>query len=87
MAAAVNLIDDIDAARRPVEEDRTTMQRGRIKRGIAVMLGSPSGDVAVIDYLDLPGMRVTHPYGGATFAGLALAAEFGGVVRDRRPEI
>ena len=51
------------------------------------MLGSPSGDVAVIDYLDLPGMRVTHPYGGATFAGLALAAEFGGVVRDRRPEI
>ena len=51
------------------------------------MFRSPSGDVAVIDYLDLAGLRMTRPHEWTTFDGLAPATEFGGVVCDRRPEI
>ena len=63
------------------------MRGRRVKRGIAVVFRGPSGDVAVIDYLDLAGLRMTRPHERTAFAGLAPAAELGGVVRDRRPEI
>ena len=63
------------------------MQGPRVKRGIPVVLSRPSGNVAVIEHLDLASMRMTHPHEGTTFTGLAPATEFGGVVRDRRPEI
>ena len=61
VAAALDLVDDVDAARRPVQQHRATMQRRRIKRGVAVMLGSPSGDVAVVDDLDLSGIAHDAP--------------------------
>ena len=61
--------------------------RRRVKRSVAVMFGSPSRDVAVVDYLDLPGLCMTHPHEGAALAGLAPTVELSGVVRDRRPEI
>ena len=87
VASALDLVDDVDAARRPVQQHRATMQRRRVKRGVAVVFRGPPGDVAVIDHLDLTGVRMTHPHERAALAGLAPAAEFGGVVRDRRPEI
>src|SRR6266851_842993 len=87
VTAALDLIDDVDAARCPVQQHGATMHSWRVKRGVAVVFGSPSGDVTVIDYLDLAGVCMTHPHEGATFAGLVPATEFGGVVRDRRSEI
>ena len=87
VAAAVDLVDDVDAARCPVQQNRATMQRRRVKRGVTVVLSGPPGDVAVVDYLDLAGMCMAHPHEGTAFAGLAPAAELDGVVRDRRPEI
>ena len=59
----------------------------RVKRDVPVVLSRPSGDVAVIEYLDLAIMRMAHPHEGTAFTGLAPATEFGGVVRYRRPEI
>jgi hypothetical protein len=35
------------------------VQRRRVKREVTVMFGRPSRDVAVIDYLEFPGMRMT----------------------------
>jgi hypothetical protein len=51
------------------------------------VLSGPPGDVAVIDNLDLAGLRMTCPHEGTALARLAPAVELGGVVRDRRPEI
>src|SRR2546423_5603683 len=63
------------------------MRCRRVERGVAVVLRGPSGDVAVIDDLDLTTMRMTCPHEGTALAGLAPAVEFGSVVRDRRPEV
>jgi hypothetical protein len=60
------------------------MQGRRVERGAPVALSRPSGDVAIIEYLDLASTRVTHPHEKTAFVGLAPATEFGGVVRDRR---
>ena len=62
MGTAVDHVDDVDAARRPVQRVCSTVQRERIERGVAVMLGGPVGDVAVIEDLDsracvCPGQR------------------------------
>jgi hypothetical protein len=87
VAATVNLIDDVNAARCPIEEHRAAMQGRRVERGVPVALSRPSGDVAIIEYLDLASMRVTHPHEGTTFANPAPAAALGGVARNRRPGI
>ena len=87
VAAAFDLVDDVDAARRPVQQNRATMQCRRVERGVAVVLGSPSRDVAVIDDLDLAGIGLAHPHEGAAVAGLVPAAELDGVVCERRSEI
>src|SRR5271165_678664 len=63
------------------------MQSRRVKAGVPVVLSGPSGDVAVVEYLDLASKRMTFPREQAGCGGLAPAAEFGRVVRDRRPEI
>ena len=85
VVAAVDLIDDVDAARCLVQQHRAPMQGRRVKGGVPVVLSRPSGDVAVIEYLDLASTRMTHPHEGTAFAGLAPATEFGDVVRDSRP--
>lgn len=35
--AALDLVDDVDSARHPVQPDRATVPRGRVKRQIAVV--------------------------------------------------
>jgi hypothetical protein len=87
VAATVNLIDDVNAARCAIQEHRAAMQGRRVERGVPVALSRPSGDVAIIEYLDLASMRVTRPHEGITFAKPAPAAAFGGVACDRRPGI
>src|SRR5690348_7286389 len=87
VAAPVNLVDDVDAARCPVQQHRAAMQGRRVKRAIPVVFCRPSGDIAVIEYLDIAGLHMTRPRERTAFAGLAPATEFGGVMRDRRPEI
>ena len=71
VVAAVDLIDDVDAARCPVQEHRTSMQGRRVKRGVPVVLSRPSGDVAVIEYLDLASTRMTHRHEGTAHGARA----------------
>ena len=59
--AALDFIDDIDAARCPVQQHRATMQSGRVERSVAVVLSRPPGDVAVVDYLHLPACAHDSP--------------------------
>ena len=87
VAASFDHIDDVNAARGPVQQHRAAMPGRRVERGVAVVFGGPARDVAVVNHLNLMGLRMMGPRERATFAGLAPAAEFGGVVRDRRPEI
>ena len=87
VATALDLVGDVDAARCPVQQHRPAMQGGRVKRGVAVVLSRPRGDVAVIDYFHFPGMCMAGPHKRAAFARLAPATELGGVVRDRRAEV
>jgi hypothetical protein len=63
------------------------MQSRRIKPGVPVVLSGPSGDVTVIEYLDLASKRTAFPHEQTVCGRLAPAAEFGRVVRDRRPEV
>src|SRR5262249_42016102 len=81
VAVAGNLIDDVDAARRPVQKHPPAKQRRRARRSVAIMLGGPAGDVAVVEYLDLMRPHMTPPHERAAAAGVAAAAEFGCVVR------
>ena len=76
-AAAVDLVDDVDAARGPVEQHRAAVQSRRIKRGVPVMFSCPSGNVTVIEHLDLAGMRMTHPHEEPAVAELPPAAGSG----------
>ena len=87
VAAALDLIDDVNAARGPVQQHRTTVHDRRIERGVTVVLGGPPDKVAVVDDLDLARPRMPHPHERAALTRLVLPAELGGVVRDRRPEV
>ena len=42
VAAAVDLVDDLDAARGPVQPDRATVPGRRVERRVAVVLGGPA---------------------------------------------
>ena len=87
MVAAVDLIDDLDRARDPVEPDRATVPGRRPELQVAVMLGGPPGDLPGVGDLDLPAVRMTQPQEGPAFAGLVLPAQFDRVVRDSGAEI
>src|SRR5580658_3724860 len=63
------------------------MQSRRVKAGVPVVLSGPSGDVAVVEHLDLASRRMTLSHEQAGSGELTPATEFGRVVRDRRPEI
>ena len=63
------------------------MQGRRVKRGVATVLGGPPGDVAVVDDLDLPGIRVPRPEERAALGGGVLATELHSVVRECGPEV
>ena len=41
MTVAVDLIDDVDGARRPVEPNRATVVHGWLERQVAVVLSDP----------------------------------------------
>ena len=83
VVTAADFVDDIDAARDPVEPDAATVPRGRLERQVAVVLGGPRRDLAGVGDVDLPGLRVTQPEEGAAVAGLVPAIDLRGVVRDR----
>jgi hypothetical protein len=87
MTAAVDLIDDVDTARRTVEPNRATVMHGRLERQVTVVLSGPRGGPAVVRDLDLPAVRVTQPQEGPAVAGLVLPAELDRVVRDGGPKI
>jgi hypothetical protein len=57
VAIPLELIDDVDAARCPVQQHRAAMEDQRAKRAVRIVLGRPSGDIAVVEYLDLAGTR------------------------------
>ena len=54
VAAAVDLVKDLNAARPAVKPDRTPMTDGRVEGGIAVMLCGPAVDFHLVDSIDLP---------------------------------
>src|SRR5260370_17806946 len=87
MPAAFDLVDDVDAARRPIQQDRTAMQDRRAEEGVAVVLGRPARDVAVVDDLDLPGVGMPYPEERTPLGGGVPAGQFCGVVSDGRPEV
>ena len=72
MAAAVDLIDDLDGTRRSVEPDQATVMHGRLQRQVPVLLRDPCCDAAVIRDFDLMAVRVAQPQEGPAIAGLAL---------------
>ena len=55
VTAAVDLVDDVDAARRPVQPDRAAVPGRRAKRQVAVVLSGPLGDVAAVARPRSPG--------------------------------
>ena len=88
MTPAADLVDDLERARGPVQPDRAAVPGRRVERQVAVVLcASSSADVADVEDVDLPGVRVPQPEEGTAVAGLALPVELDGVVRDRRPEV
>ena len=87
VAAAVDLVDDLNAARPAVEPDRTPMADGRVERGIAVMLCGPAGDLHPVDSIDLPRTCMTQPEEGTADGRLIPPVQLDGIMRDRRTEV
>jgi hypothetical protein len=87
MAAAVDLIDDLDGTRRSVEPDQATVMHGRLQRQVPVLLRDPCCDAAVTRGFDLMAVRVAQPQEGPAIAGLALPTQLDCVVCDSGPEI
>ena len=61
MAAAVDLVDDVDDAGGPVKQDASGGAAPASRPKAAIVLGGPVGDITVIDDLRLQGVPVTVP--------------------------
>ena len=59
MAAAVDLVDDVDDAAGPVKQNRAAMPGRRVDPVAANMLGRPVGDITVIGDLRPLSVRMT----------------------------
>src|SRR5215475_2257030 len=87
VAATIDLVDDGNAARRPVQLDDAAVARRRVQRQIAIVLRGPLGDVAEVGDIKFPAVRMAQPEERAAVAGLVPPVEFDRVMRDRRAEV
>ena len=61
VAAAVDLVGDVEDTCRPVQPDPAPVPGRRVERQVAVVLRGPFGDLVSIMYFDLPSVRVPQP--------------------------